>query len=120
MRIVPIFCLVLVVQSVPILDTRGDYVKNKDSDVEELNYATLKDDVGGPLPDHFTICSSNFLANKVARNVWVDVLKEDFSHWFFIYQNIKNVKKGTEEIKHSLWINVNGAYSYLSDFGPLH
>jgi hypothetical protein len=82
--------------------------------------SVLAEDPVATLPEQFTLCSSTFLANKGSTlNAWADVLKEDLTHWFFIYQNIKNEKKDTEEIVHSLWINVNGAYSYLSDFGPL-
>ena len=87
--------------------------------MEELNYITLAEDPGHGLPDQFSICSSQFLANMVSKPSWVQVLKEDYTHWFFIYQNINSVGGDTTDINHSLWTNVNGAFSYLGDFGSL-
>ena len=106
-------------QAISIFDTRADYVPNKESDVPELNFATLDEDQKSDLPDQFTVCASNFLVNKVSELAWVEILKEDFTHWFYISSDFKNIEKDTESIVHRVWINVNGAYSYLSDFGSL-
>ena len=55
-----------------VLDTRGDYVRNKEpldfvrtnsTSVPELNTATLKTDSKADLPNQFTICTSCFIAS---------------------------------------------------------
>ena len=108
-------------RTVRILDTRGDFVMNKEGEVPELNHATLIVDPKANLPSQFTICGTVFLANAVGgQRVWVQLVKEDMSPWFDIYTELKNAEKDTEEIVHKCWIVVNGAWFYLSDFGSLH
>ena len=116
-------CLVLAIstqsQVIPILDTRADYVGYKEGDVAQLNFATLIADEKEDLPDQFTVCSTIFQDSLSLHTAWVEILKEDFSHWFYIYPQMKNAMKDTESIFHSLWMNVNGASYYFSDFGPV-
>ena len=50
-------------ESIKVLDTRGDYTRPKDSEVDQLNSATLMEDPKADLPDQFTICCSGFVAN---------------------------------------------------------
>ena len=108
-------------RTVRMLDTRGDFVMNKEGEVPALNDAVLMKDPKANLPSQFTICGTVFLANKVGvQRVWVQLVKEDMSPWFDIYTELKNAEKDTEEIVHKCWIVVNGAWYYLSDYGSLH
>ena len=106
-------------QVVTFLDTRADYVGHKEDNVSELNFATLLDYPKAILPNKFTVCASIFQDNLSLHTAWVQMLKEDFTHWFYIYPQMKNVEKDTEFISHSLWMNVNGSSYYFSDFGPV-
>jgi hypothetical protein len=106
-------------ETIRMLDTRGDYVPNTDSDVAELNSATLAEDPTAALPDQFTICSSGFLANTEDL-LWVQVLKEDLSAWSLpMGRLIDSNKFDTEDIVHQFWISINKAYYPLGYFGPL-
>ena len=82
-------------------------------------FATLIADEKEDLPDQFTVCSTIFQDSLSLHTAWVEILNEDFSHWFYIYPQMKNAMKDTESIFHSLWMNVNGASYYFSDFGPV-
>ena len=106
-------------QVIAILDTRADYVGYKEGDVDQLNFATLIADEKADLPDKFTLCSSIFQDSLSLHTAWLEILKEDFTHWFYIYPLLENAKQDTESIFHSLWMNVNGASYYFSDFGPV-
>ena len=106
-------------QVIPILDTRADYVGYKEGDGAKLNFATLVADQKADLPDKFTVCSTIFQDSLSLHTAWVEILKEDFTHWFYIYPAMKNANQDTESIFHSLWMNVNGASYYFSDFGPV-
>ena len=101
-----------------VLDTRGDFVGRTEGGEVELNQAILSKDLKGNLPEEFTICAATFLANWISNFAWFDLLKEDGSHWAFFYQKIKNLDQDSSQLIHSLWMNVNGAYYYLADFGP--
>ena len=101
-----------------VLDTRGDFVGRTESAEVKLNEAILVEDPKGKLPEEFTICAATFLANWISNFAWFDLLKEDGSHWAFFYQKIKNLDQDSSKLIHSLWMNVNGAYYYLADFGP--
>ena len=101
-----------------VLDIRGDFVVRTESPGVELNHAILAEDPEGNLPEKFTICAATFLANWINNFAWFDLLKEDGSHWAFFYQKVKNLDQDSSKFNHSLWMNVNGAYSYLGDFGP--
>ena len=103
---------------VKVLDTRGDFVGRTESAEVELNQAILAEDSKGNLPEKFTICAATFLANWISNFAWFDLLKEDGSHWAFFYQKVKNLDQDSSKLIHSLWMNVNGAYYYLADFGP--
>ena len=103
---------------VKVLDTRGDFVGRTESAEIELNQAVLTEDSKGNLPEKFTICAATFLANWISNFAWFNLLKEDGTHWVFFYQKIKNLDQDSSKLAHSLWMNVNGAYSYLGDFGP--
>ena len=101
-----------------VLDTRGDFVGRTEGGEVELNQAILSKDSKGNLPEEFTICAATFLANWIDNFAWFDLLKGDGSHWVFFYQKIKNLDQDSSKLIHSLWMNVNGAYYYLADFGP--
>ena len=103
---------------VKVLDARGDFVGRTESAEIELNQAVLTEDSKGNLPEKFTICAATFLANWISNFAWFNLLKEDGTHWVFFYQKIKNLDQDSSKLAHSLWMNVNGAYSYLGDFGP--
>lgn len=112
-------------ETIKVLDTRGDYTRPKDSDVDQLNSATLMEDPKADLPEQFTICSSGFATNfgddsGIGGFLWVQVLNEGLGEWFFIYQHPSDLSKDTDNIYHSLWFNINGAYVYFGGFGSLN
>jgi hypothetical protein len=116
--LVPLLLLLPGARAEQVLDTRGDWVGRTDGEGQELNFAQLAADPKGNLPERFTICSATFLANRISRFAWFDILNNEGSHWIFFYQKVKNLGKDTSELAHSVWFNVNGAYYYLADFGP--
>jgi hypothetical protein len=116
--LVPLLLLLPGAGAEQVLDTRGDWVGRTDRDGQELNFAQLAADPVGNLPERFTICSATFLANRISRFAWFDILNNDGNHWIFFYQKVKNLGKDSSELAHSVWFNVNGAYYYLADFGP--
>ena len=112
--------------SVRIVDTRGDYVYNTDSDVAELNYVTLANDPKAALPDQFTICSSGFLGTSsnygegfIISFNWFQALKEDFTPWFMVHGGSSSLRKQTDELTHTIFVTVNGStWIKFGDYGP--
>ena len=102
-----------------VLDTRGDYVRNKEpldfvrtnsTSVPELNTATLKTDSKADLPNQFTICTSCFIANWYSGDggrrgfTCIQVLNEKRVSWFWLsLQPTFYVSKDTEDVVFEVW-----------------
>ena len=115
---ISILCLAncLEAQTMPMLDLRGDWIVSTGSANQQLNFATLAKDPVGALPNQFTLCISYFVANKVGRLSQWTLLGEDGRDWLFVYTDIMNVKKDTEDMGYTLWLRTATSDFYLPPF----
>ena len=75
----------------------GSLVYGEESTMTD--YVTLANDPKANLPESFTVCSSLFIKFMLTKNNFIEILKEDGTHWFQMdLEHLRDFSTLTERI----------------------
>ena len=75
----------------------GSLVYGEESTMTD--YVTLTNDPRANLPESFTVCSSLFIKFMLTKNNFIEILKEDGTHWFQMdIEHLRDFSTLTERI----------------------